>query len=527
MAAYDGQRGPRAGARAVLLETLAGGAEQDWLECAQALVLRGDSEAPMAVLAAANSEYPHSTEVRLAWAGLLLEHADNARAEALLRSVLEDDRGHAAASFLLARLLQEQGRMRSLSQVLRTLFRQPPHDPELVIRAIELLDDAERKHDAAAICEAEIAAGSTDPRLHAYAGMLLSQLGQFTLSRQRREFVIAHSTEAIEWQVPQGLADLQRYTSHSHPDFDLFDACLRQPELSTQARASLLFALAKAHDDIGEYATAAACLRDANGLVQAATRWPRKQWRRSVEARLGRKAPCPLRRPAGDWRPLFIVGMPRSGTTVLAERLGRHQDVCHRGELSWLPTLAEQLAGGNGDAVLENAARVYAAQLRQDDSEARWFIDKQPHNFMHVDLILALFPEARIIYCQRQARDNALSVWMQSFQPRSQEFAYDLADIAAVLHGSRRLMKHWISRYPDAIYSVHYEQLSADPASCLADLSAWLGLSRQDLLGNNDGASAIGTASLWQARQPIHTRSIGRWRHYAGHIPELLQLPES
>lgn len=83
-----------------------------------------------------------------------------------------------------------------------------------------------------------------------------------------------------------------------------------------------------------------------------------------------------------------------------------------------------------------------------------------------------------------------------------------------------------ITRYPASIYHVPYEQLTADPAACLAALSAWMALPARDLLGDIHPTTAIGTASLWQARQPIHTRSVGRWRHYAEHIPELAQLPE-
>ncbi len=518
------------GSCASLLDTLAGGGEEHWLACAQELVLRGNITVALRVLSAAVSAHPRSTEVRLALAGVLLESDAGERAEALLRAVLADNPDHAAAAFLLTGVLKGQGRMAALADVMRSLFRHPGHDPEQVIRAIELLDDCERKQDASDICEAEIAEGSRDPRLYAYAGMLLSQLGQFELSRRRREFAIANSARAVEWQVPQGLADLQRYASREHPDFALFDACLQQADLSAQARTSLLFAMGKAHDDIGEYAAAARYWREANTCVNATARWPRKQWRRSVEARLARHLPVAAHEGRIDWIPVFIVGAPRSGTTLLAQRLARHPEVCHRGELPWLPMLAEQMSGTADDyhARLATATNQYAAQLRQDDSDAHWFIDKQPHNFMHVDLILRMFPQARIVYCERNARDNALSLWMQSFQPGTQGFAYDFADIAAFIHGSRRLMKHWTTRYPASIYRVPYEQLTADPAACFAALSAWLALPTRDFFGLGDvyPTTAIGTASLWQARQPIHTRSVGRWRRYAEHIPELAQLPD-
>ena len=527
--AYDLQRSRAVHPHQALLDALAGGGEQDWLECAQALVLRHDPAATLAVLDGALAAYPKSCEIRLALAGVLLESGDSARAESLLRALLADDPDHAAATLLLARLLKQQGRMHAVATVVCALFRHGRHDAELVIRAVELLDDCGRKRDATALCEGEIAAGSADPRLHAYAGMLLSQLGQFELARTRQQFVLDTSPQAPEWHAPLGLTGLQRYADGSHPDLAMFRACLQRPDLSQTARASLLFALGKAHDDIGDYAQAARHLREANAIVHATARWPRKQWRRGIEERISRRLPPDQLDAPDDWTPVFVVGMPRSGTTLLAELLARHPDVCPRGELPWLPTVAEQIANGRGDyrERLEQAAATYAAQLRQDDSNARWFIDKQPYNFLHVDLILKLFANARIIHCQRNARDNALSLWMQSFQTGTQDFAYDFADIGAAIQGSRRLMKHWLARYPASIRTVRYEQLTTDPATCLNALSAWLELPAHDLLGAPaDAGSVISTASLWQARQPIHTRSVRRWTHYAVHVPELLQLPD-
>lgn len=529
LAAYDRQSAAGVRAHSVLIDALNGAAEAAWLECAQSLVLRNDARAALAVLEAASSHYPTSPEVRLALAGIASQQGASGRAELLLRGLLGDHPGHLAATLQLARLLEEQGRMQAVASVVCAGFAGDRHDTELVIRAVELLDDCGRKREAAALCEHEIAAGSTDPRLHAYAGMLLSQLGQFELARTRQEYVLDQGPLGLEWHVPLGLTGLQRYADGNHPDFARLRHYLSSPDLSERARASLLFALGKAHDDIADYAAAAGYLRQANAIVHAATRWPRKRWRRSIEARVGRTLPAGQVAAPANWAPLFIVGLPRSGTTLLADRLARHPDVCQRGELPWLPAVAEQVIDGKGEyrERLQHAATTYAAQLLQDDSGARWMIDKQPHNFMHVDLILALFPNARFLYCTRNARDNALSLWMQSFQAGTQDFAYDFTDIGAVIQGSRRLMKHWLTRHPDAIRVVAYEHLVSNPAGLLRDVTDWLGLPPYDLLcGHADSGSILSTASLWQARQPINTRSLRRWENYAAHVPELLQLPD-
>ena len=515
-------------ARRALLDALAGAPETEWLACARALVLRSDTATVHAVLSAALVAYPGSIDLRFALAGILQQGGEAAAAEALLRELLAQQPAHAAASFLLAGLLRQQGRMHAAAIVMRQLFGHARQDANTVIQAVEMLDGIQRTADAAAICEGEIAAGGTDPRIHAYAGMLGIQLGQFERVREHYAYALAHDAQAVEWNIPIGLSTLQRYEDSNHADFQLFRDVLQRPGLSEKTRITTLFALGKAHDDIADHAQAAHYLRQANALAHAHSTWSRKRWRRLVEARLA-ATPHPFQLTASDgWTPLFIVGVPRSGTTLLAELLARHPLVCNRGELGWLATLARRLdqVGIREPAALEQAASAYAAQLRQDDSSARWFIDKQPLNLLHIDLILTLWPNARIIHCRRHARDTALSLWSQSFHDQAHDYAYDFGDIAALIQGCERLHAQALARHPASIHTVRYEDFATDPGSCLHELTRWLGLPAHDLLGAASHDHAISTASAWQARQPIHAQSVARWRCYAAHVPELLQLPD-
>ena len=530
LAVYERQRaqGRTQAAQRALLDALATASEAEWLACARALVLRSDTGTAQVVLSAALVAHPGSVDLRFALAGILQQRGESATAEALLHELLAQQPAHAAATFLLAGLLRQQGRMHAAACAMRHLFGHARQDADTVIQAVEMLDDIQRIPDAAAICEAEIAAGSTDPRIHAYAGMLGIQLGQFERVRERHAFALAHSPQAVEWNIPIGLSSLQRYKDGSHPDFQLFRDVLQRPDLNEKARVTTLFALGKAHDDIADYAQAAHYLRQANALAHARSTWSRKRWRRLVEARLAAR-PLPFRLTAPDeWTPLFIVGVPRSGTTLLAELLGRHPLICNRGELGWLATLARQLeqTGAREPAAFEQAATIYAAQLRQDDSSAGWFIDKQPLNLLHIDLILTLWPNARIIHCRRNLRDTALSLWSQSFHDHAHDYAYDFGDIAALIQGCERLHAHSLARHAASTHTVRYEELIADPAPCLGELARWLGLPEHDLLGTPSHDHAISTASAWQARQPIHAHSVARWRSYAPHVPELLRLPD-
>ena len=514
-------------ARQVLLDALAPAPEHVWLECGRALVLRADMEAALAVFARASACYPASGELCVGLAGLYWQMHSHAQAEGLLRDWLSQHPTHVGASFLLVRLLLEQGRVQAATDTVLQLFEHGRHDADTVIRAVEVLDDCGRPQDAARICEAALSGGlQEDPRLHAYAGMLGIQLGQFHRVREHYDFALAHATDAVEWNIPIGLSGLQRYTDANHPDFALFRRVLAQPGLSDKARTAALFALGKACDDIADYAQAAVHFREANARAKAIGSWSRKQWKRIVEARLA-APPCPwiLAAPT-DWVPVFIVGVPRSGTTLLAELIARHPLVCNRGELGWLQQVAQKLSTAPRDRSkpFEDAAAVYAAQLRQDDSNARWFIDKQPLNLLHIDLIMALWPNARIIHCQRNSRDIALSLWSQSFHDRAHDYAYDFADIAAMIRGCHRLMSHWHARYASSIHTVRYEDLVHEPGACIATLARWLGLPELDPPHSSSDDRAIRTASAWQARQPVYTRSVGRWRDYLPYLPELLKF---
>ena len=516
-------------ARGFLLDALRGHRESDWLDAGRALVLRGDLESATVVFDAARAEHPGSVDLRQALAGVLWQAKRAAEAESLLRTLLAEHPDHVGATFLLARILKEQARMVDVETVVRALFARAHQPIGITIQAVELLDDCGRKDAAAALCEDEIARGSIDPRLYAYAGMLHLQRGDFERVRECYSFALAHSEQALDWQVANGLAAAQRYTDENHADFALFRRSLERKDLSAKARASLLFALGKACDDIADHGSAAACFREGNQVVRAFTEFPRKDFRRAVAARLDAKASDDRVSAAADFVPVFIVGMPRSGSTLVAELLARHVEVRHRGELVWLPFLARQLAsaGKPTPAMLEKAAATYLAQLRQDDAPARFYIDKQPLNFMHLDLVATLFPNARVIVCERNERDTALSIWMQYFAGPEEAFAYDFTDIAAVMQGCSRLTASAQKKGAVAMRTLRYEELVTDSARCLGELGEWLELSRFDPGAVAREPATISTSSLWQVRQAIYTRSIGRWRAYAPHVPELMQFSAS
>lgn len=496
--------------------------------------MRGQSSAAQGVLDQALAEYPSSTELRRAQAGAFQQSGRQEAAESVLRMLLEQDAGDASAAFALARILKDRGRTAAAAAVMDKCFAGDANlrDAGLAITAIELLDDCGRKRDAANIAEAAMALSPEDARLHAYAAMLQVQLGEFEEARRNYLFALERDGRAWEWHVPIGLSSSQRYRDDKHADFARFREGLRREGLSGSARAELHFALGKAHDDIGDYAEAARNFRTGNAIRKLDPVWPRKAWRRTIEAKLASRSMVRPLEPLPDFTPVFIVGMPRSGTTLLAERLSQYPCVRNRGELPWIARLSQQpeLAAEPGHTALAHAAALYVAQARQDDAgDARWFLDKQPLNFRYVDLMLAMFPNAKIVHCVRDSRDTALSLWMQCFLEDVQGYSYDFDDIALVMRDCERLMARWRTRYPDSIRTIRYEDMVTSPQETVGTLAEWVGLPDAVLQSANVAAApgnAISTASLWQARQPVNTRSILRWKNYAAFVPELLNLPD-
>ena len=227
-----------------------------------------------------------------------------------------------------------------------------------------------------------------------------------------------------------------------------------------------------------------------------------------------------------DFSPVFVVGMPRTGTTLTAKLLGDSGSVRDRGELNWIAGIRGLLVEQNrlrDPAALASAAHIIAAQMRRDDAPARWYLDKNPMNFRHLDFVAALFPHAKVIHCRRGARDTALSLWTQHFAHTDLGFAYAFGDIAQALTGHARLMEHWRTTLALPILDLDYETLVADSAGSQRRLLEFSGLPDDPSLQARP-ATPIVAASVWQARQPVYASSLGRWRNYAQHLPELTAL---
>jgi thioredoxin-like negative regulator of GroEL len=225
--------------------------------------------------------------------------------------------------------------------------------------------------------------------------------------------------------------------------------------------------------------------------------------------------------------PIFIVGMPRSGSTLLEQILSSHPQVTALGETAALPRLLEAgaLAGDVGQTTVRALARRYLDAVRARGWRgAGRFVDKTLENYLHVGAIARMFPRAVILHAVRDPMDTCLSCYRQLFAAGA-ETLYDLADIGAEYARYREVMAHWARALPGRVIEVDHEALVADPEGRIRWLvTVACGLPwREACLAFHEAGGAVRTASSAQVRQPIFRTSLDRWRRYQAHLAPLIE----
>ncbi|MGH8123689.1 MAG: tetratricopeptide repeat-containing sulfotransferase family protein [Rudaea sp.] len=494
-------------------------------QLAALLVHGGHAPAAGPLLDKALARFPGAIELHY-WRGNVLRMCGAIdEAERELRGVLRRQPAHRDAAYSLATMLREEGRLRAAVVVVTTLWNSAQFDEQGALDAIGFLIECSAFAEALPIAREARRHWPQVARIEARAGEVELALGHFDEAAATLRSALDHDpTQSAAWLR---LAYCRRYADRADADIERFRCAWSSPTLAAEARSCAGFALGKALDDVGDYANAAQVLREANARERATTAWRSDDWRRSIESRL--HAPRLPALPASEnFVPVFIVGLPRTGTTLVAGTLASEAGVCDRGELDWISTLHAHLAEQDklrDPAALTVVANLIRKQLRRDDAPARFYVDKNPLNFRYLDFIAALFPNAKIVHCRRALRDTALSLWMQHFAHEDLGFAYDFSAIAEVGKSCQSLIAHWRRVLTIEIFDVDYEAFVAQPRAQQRRLAEFLGIAAIDLEPDfNSKPAAVTTASVWQVRQPVYTHAVGRWRHYADYLPELVAL---
>jgi tetratricopeptide (TPR) repeat protein len=447
----------------------------------------------------------------------------------------------------LASALREMDRLEESIDAYRQILREQPEQADAHQGLAQALWDQGDATEAAASYREAIRLRPEWAGLHALLGGVLASAGDMD------QAVASHRT-ALERNPKCGAAWAGLATSLRGrlPEEDRvqIEALLDEPWLGKARRAGLHFGLAQVHDGRGEWARAAGHMVQANALQKA--HWSERdqeydplEHTRFVDRLLEVFTPAYFERVRGFGletnRPVFIVGMPRSGTTLTEQVLASHPQIFGAGERKLAFGAFGQLPGVRGrqgpsiDCVadldrpaVQRLARWHLERLHAlDDGRSARITDKLPDNYLLLGWIATLFPDARLIHCRRDVRDVALSCWITNFAQIT--WAVDLEHIAHRIREYLRVIEHWRRVLPVPMLDVDYEELVADQEGISRRLIEWVGLEWDPAcLHFHQTERLIRTASVAQVRQPIYRRSLARWRHYAEMLtPLLARLPLS
>ncbi len=392
-----------------------------------------------------------------------------------------------------------------------------------------LIED--RNQEAEQVLRETLVADPRNALAYELLGNLLSEFGRFDEARACFERAIA-----ISPLLAGSYYDLVRCRAVTNGDDGLLQemqAALETPGLEAGQRQRVHLAIGKAAEDLGDYGLAMQHFDAADTVRRGASQFDPAAFSNLIDRLIALCTPEFIAQApehgGGDATPVLIVGMPRSGTTLVEQIVSMHPDVGAGGELNfWNERGAEWLrSGAEGNdkpfvsrenpvsEFLAKAAADYLAVLRAIAPKATRVTDKMPFNFLWAGMIHVAFPRAIIIHCRRAAVDTALSIHQTHFHPIL-AFPTGGAELVAYFRDYQRLIDHWRNVLPaDRFIEVDYEELTGAPEPVIRRIIAACGLAwNNGCLRPESNPRAVKTPSKWQTRQPIYRTSVARWRRY-------------
>lgn len=482
----------------------------------------------------ARQQAPDDPRIRQAMAAVLIDLGRYQEAEVLLRELLAA--GHRSVPILSnsANLFVATSRSREALPLLEEALQQSPDffDSALLLGSVYYglgeLEQAETQFQRAA-------------RLNPMH--IVPLINQMEIQLARGDFAQAKAlcTRALTLDAnhPEAWAALAGLQKNSPADWPWLEKAeqLLQQKMPVRHETCLRYAVGKFCDDLMEYDRAFFHYQQANELKRRQFKpYSADEQVRYVDLLIEHYSleACRLHSPGASLsaRPLFIVGMPRSGTSLTEQILASHPAVLGAGELLfWAEAVrshqAAALTAKLSAPLLQETAAACLENLNRHSRDALRVVDKMPGNFLHLGFIHAAFPNARILHTLRNPVDTCLSNYFQNFSG-AQDHAQDLDDLAHYYRQYHRLMAHWRSVLPKEVFlDVPYEQLIEDQEGWSRKIIEFIGLEWDErCLEFYKTERKVGTASNWQARQPIYKSSKERWRNYEKHIGPLLPLLE-
>jgi len=440
-----------------------------------------------------------------------------------------------------ADVLWRWGRRRESLMAAGRAMHLAPADPTLQF-TLGIIYALARSHADAASCFRRcVESAPTHADAHYYLAVCLVALGDIDGAEDELECCLAQCQ--THWKAHHYLSDLRRQTrdsNHLARLHSLLDSTAQQAVYG-EATVHLNAALAKEYEDLGSYDDAFTHLAAAKKQAGASKAYVAADDERLFNKIIEVSRATPHTEAGYACRkPIFIIGMPRSGTTLIDRILSSHPEVFSAGELINFPVALKRASGSRTPGLFDEdviarsrgidwrvLGREYIASTQPETDAKQYFIDKLPHNFLYAGAISKALPDAKIICLRRGSMDTCLSNFKQMFPENSPFFGYanDIVNTGRYYILFDRLMKHWKEIYPDRIFEVEYEQIVLEQERYTRILLDYCGLEWNDACLNFHGnPNPVSSASAIQVRQPMYTSSIKRWEKYGANLHSLQQL---
>jgi tetratricopeptide (TPR) repeat protein len=487
----------------------------------------GDHERAIACFRQAISLVPNYANAYLSLGNALSDMGQHEEAIAVLRQLVAMAPKVPAPLYNLATALSAAQRYDEAADVAHQILAIDPKSAVAHEVIAAFLWNAERFEEAEQAARRVVVLSPENARAHVMLGRALNALGRFDEAIET--FETALRLKADNAEALYGLTGASK--AYSNPEFAARVKAALTADPGPDDAALLHFALGKIYDDMKDYPRAFENYERANELSGAkASPFLPEKWDETLDRVIAVFTPefFAARRDFGSdsLRPVFIFGMPRSGTTLVEQIVAVHPKAAAGGEMLSIPRLAAEVNRRIGTtaypeavAEMDNAAAhslaaAYLADLDRVSRTAQRVTDKLPFNYLYVGFLALLFPKAAFIHCRRDPIDTCLSCFFTNFHEHV-NFGFRLEHIGAYYRSYRRLMDHWRKVLPIPMLEVDYEDLIANQEPVTRRIVAHCGLEWDDeCLAFHQSGRAVTTASVWQVRQPIYQASRARWRHY-------------
>ncbi len=319
----------------------------------------------------------------------------------------------------------------------------------------------------------------------------------------------------------------------------LIKQTLNNQTVATTQKSMLYFISGKINDALGNYETAFMDYKKGNDLVNPGFNYSEnKQYFEKIKKIFTTDFIQKHQIQSSSERLIFIVGMPRSGTSLVEQILASQPDIYGAGELNLLNDMVKQLSQINNkitypdyiinlsNDTLNRMAEQYLQYIKGLDENTKYLTDKMPDNFQYLGLINILFPKAKIIHCRRNAVDTCLSCYFQQFSG-DYPYSYDLNNLGSYYNLYRKLMQHWFDTLTIPVHEIEYEALVTSPENTIKQLLSFCNVTwNESCLNFYRLERAVSTASAHQINQPMYKKSVNRWKNYRNEIKPLIDILE-